>query len=129
MIVWIFCSNTTLDGYPFTTNMFLCRNSYRFTVQCMTFGNTNLRMHNVDACNHFSYCMFYLNTRVYLNEIEVSISSYQKFYRTSTDIIHVFHDFHRCCTNTVTQVTRQGKCWRYFYYFLMTTLDRAIPFM
>ena len=129
MIIWIFCGNTTLNGYPFTTNIFLCRNGYRFTVQFVTFGNTNLRMHNVNTCNHFCYCMFYLDTRVNFNEIEVSISGYQEFYCTSADIIHVFHNFHSGCTNTVTQITRQGKCWCYFYYFLMTTLDGTITFM
>ena len=106
MIVWIFCGNTTLDGHPFTTDMFLCRNCHCFTVQCMTFGNANLRMNNIDACDHFCHCMFYLDTRVDFNKIEVSIGGYQEFYCTSTDIIHVLHDFYSCSTNTVTQITR-----------------------
>ena len=37
----------------------------------MTFCNFNLRMNNINSCNHFSNRMFYLNTRIYFNEVKL----------------------------------------------------------
>ena len=124
----IFRRNTALNGIAYTLYRFLRRNTYLLTIQRIAFGNLNLRLHNIDACNHFRYRMFNLNTRVNFNKVEFFIACNEEFYRARIDIVDVFHQLQGRITNVLTQFFRKRKSRCNFNHLLMTPLNGTISF-
>ncbi len=125
----IFCRNTALNGVTQAANVFLRFDADFVAVQCVAFSDFNLRLYNIDACNHFCYSMFNLYTRVDFDKVELAVRRNQKFNRAGVDVFDIFHELDGCIANIFTKLLRQSKCRCNFYDFLMTTLYGTVAFV
>ena len=90
-------------------------------------GDAQLPFHKIQPGNHFGDRMLDLQARIHFHEIE-RIVFYDEFNRAGPDVTHRFGRgdggfAHR-------RPARVGHAWRgrFFQYFLMTALHRAIAF-
>src|SRR3546814_12490621 len=70
--------------------------------------------------------MLDLQPRIHFQEIEPAVSIEQKFNRAGADVIHGLG--RRDCGHTHLRAQRviNGRTWRFFHDFLVTTLHRAV---
>ena len=119
--LWIFCVDTTFNRMAANMNFIL------FDRQRLTGSNFQLFFDQVHTGDHFCYRMFYLNTGVHFNEIELTVFV-QEFKGTGTTIIDLNTSTNTTFADIAAHIFRDAWCWRFFDYFLVTTLHRAITF-
>ena len=97
--------------------------------QGFPFGNKDLRLDNVDACDFFGDGVFDLDARVHFDEIEfTTVHIHQEFHSARTFIIHMGTDFPPkfadFCALGVAEIGGRGP----LDHFLIAPLDRTIAF-
>ena len=96
-------------------------------MQIQTLSNQQLRCYDINICNHFCDRMFHLDARVDFDKVKI-ISFNKKFYCTCVDIPDIFHQLDSCLADFLTLLFIHRDTRRYFYYFLVTALNRTISF-
>ena len=72
---------------------FLGLNTDFIAVEGIAFSDFDLGLDDVDTGNHFGNRVFYLDTGVDFDEIEVAVRRNQEFDRTGIDVMNVFINF------------------------------------
>ena len=54
-------------------------------------GNADLRFYQIDACDQFGYRVFYLDARVYLNEVQIAAAVHKELNRARVGIADSLH--------------------------------------
>lgn len=124
----IFCRNTALDGIAETVDSILRLNADFIAVEGIAFSDFDLSLDDVDTRNHFGDRVFYLDTGVNFDEIEVAVGRNQKFDRTGIDVMNIFHQLQGSIADLLTKLYRQGRSRSRFNDLLMTALDGAVTF-
>ena len=73
--------------------------------------------------------MFYLDTRVHLDEIVITVFIHQEFHRTRTSVVHGSCDLDGICADGLALFFRQAQCRCEFDDLLVTTLDGTVSFI
>ncbi len=61
-----------------------------FAVKRFAFSDADLRLHDIDSCDHFRDRMLDLDARIYFNEVKI-VSRDQKLNCTRIHITDIFH--------------------------------------
>ena len=105
----------------------LGRNANFVAREGIAFCHLDLGLDNVDARNHFRYCMFDLDAGIHFNEVEVTVRRHKKFDGTGVDVVHVLHERYGRVADFLAELPRKSKGRRDFDDFLMAALDGAVP--
>ena len=111
--------NPALKGVPAENNIFL------FEAKLTPAGYKQLLLNNIHAGNHFRNRMFYLHASIHFDKVEVAVFI-EKFKGTSTTIVDLNACVDAAVENRLPSIFRNSRRRRFFQYFLMTTLQRAI---
>ena len=66
-LIRVFGIDTALDRVAFYLNVALANGQF------FAIGNANLLLNNIDACDHFGYWVFNLNTGIHFNEVKLAV--------------------------------------------------------
>lgn len=83
-------------------------------VSAIAFCHLDLGLDNVDARNHFRYCMFDLDAGIHFNEVEVTVRRHKKFDGTGVDVVHVLHERYGRVADFLAELPRKSKGRRDF---------------
>ena len=125
----IFGGNTALESNALVPDIFLLTNTYFRIIKAIAFCNHDLGSYNIYVRNHFGYGMFYLDTRINFDEVEILfVLVYQEFDSTCVDVVNVLHELNCSITDALAQFLWQGPCRSHFNNLLMTALNGAVTF-
>ena len=119
-LLWIFCINARFNRVTMNDKLLL-RQRQRFA-EC----HAQLPFDQISASNHFRYWMLDLQARIHFHEIETAVLIGNELHRTGTDITDRLRSSDSGFTHRATALCRHAGCWRFFEYFLMAALHRAI---
>ena len=115
----IFGTDTAFDSMTTLFQLFLLE------VQRFATGYTQLFLHQIHSNYFFRNRMFYLQTGIHFQEIEVTVLVYQEFNGTSPLIVHCLGSSHCRFTHLLTQFRSHERRRSLFHNFLVTTLNRT----
>ena len=95
--------------------------------QRLTGSDTQLFFDQVNAGDHFCNRVFYLNTGVHFDEIELAVFE-QELESTCTAIADINTRFSATFADVATQFRGNARCWRFFDHFLVAALHGAVTF-
>ena len=78
--------------------------------------------------DHFSDRVFHLQTGVHFHEEERAVNVVQELHGAGAHVVNGLRGFHGGLAHGFTGGLAQPRCGRFFQYFLVATLHRAIPF-
>ena len=97
-------------------------------VKFIPLRNEDLCLHDIDARCHLSDSVLYLDSRVHLYEIVVSVLVDEEFHCSCALVVDSLCDLDRVCTEFLAQLVRDAQGRRKFDDLLMASLDRAVTF-
>jgi len=116
----IFSVEPDFDCMPEELNIFLLR--WKRLAPC----NANLPLNKVVACDHLGHWMLNLQTRIHLQEIELTGLIKQEFHRPRTDVVNGFCGINGSASHCLTKFRRHDRARRFLNHFLVTALNGAI---
>src|SRR5699024_927572 len=119
--VRIFGVDTAFHGMAANVNFFLLDR------QRWNGSDTQLFFDQVNAGDHFGIRMFYLNTGVHFDEIELAVFE-QELESTCAAIADINTRFSTTFADVATQFRGNARCWRFFDHFLVAALHGAVTF-
>ena len=93
--------------------------------QLVAGGNAQHLFEDVDASDHLGYRVLYLHTSVHLDEVEATVLV-QELESTRAAVVDVNAGLDATGQNFGACGFVDARCWRFFQYFLVTTLQRAV---
>ena len=91
-------------------------------------GNPKLQLNKIKPCDHFCNRMFHLQTGVHFHKVKATFFPHNKLNRSSTRIFDCFCRCHCGICHFFSYFIVNKKWWRFFNYFLVTTLNWTVPF-
>src|SRR5258708_2959706 len=88
----------------------------------------NLFFDQIIISNFFGNRMLHLDTRIHFHEIEITVFIHEEFNGSSTFVVDSFRSFNSRFSHSFTQLLIYDRRGRFFYQFLVPTLNRAITF-
>ena len=101
---------------------------FLFEVQRLVVGHTKLFLYQVHAYHFFRNRMFYLQTGIHFQEVEIAVLVDQELNRTGSFVMHSLCRSHSCLTHFLTQFRSDERRRSFFHNFLVTALDRTFTF-
>ena len=103
-----------------------CKHDVALTVaQLLSSSDANLFLHEINAGHHFRDRVLNLNARIHFNEIELACFI-EKFESTRTTVTNLAAGLSAAVADFFDQLARNTGRWRFFDYFLMAALHRAV---
>ena len=117
--VWVLGIDPAFHGVAFQVDIRL------FDAERLSGGHANLRTYQVNASYQFSDRMFNLQTRVHLDEVELTVLV-QEFERASAAIADITTGFDAACPQPIPNLFGNTRRRRFFDDLLMAALHRAV---
>src|SRR5665213_1876167 len=95
-------------------------------VELLSRRDAQLRLHQVDSCNHLSDTMLHLDAGVHLDEVDLAVLVHQKFNGSGVPVADVLKRLADRLAQFFAQLGSHHQAWCLFDQFLVTTLNGAL---
>ena len=91
-------------------------------------SNPDLCLDKINACHHFGYGMFNLNSGIHFHKIESVILVHQKLDRSGIPVVDRIDRTNRNLAKLFSLLGRNERTWTFFNHLLFVSLNRTVAF-
>ena len=118
----VFCGDPALDGVACHPDGILIWNGDFRRIKAVSLGDEYLILNDIHSCNDFGNSVFYLNSRVHLYEVMVSVFIHQEFHCSCASVVYSSGNLKRIAAYGLSLLVCEAEGRREFDNFLVSSL-------